>query len=633
MLHISSLSKSFGGQQVLADVTFAVAPGEKTALVGRNGCGKTTLLRIICGEEDADSGDIVLGPSCQLGYLHQEGQLDPSRTLYEEMLEVFASTKQLEQELRTLEEQMSAESDEIKLKSLMSRYANVQNRYDTADPHLIDAKINIVLNGMGFSTSDLPRHCREFSGGWQMRGAMAKLLLREPDLLLLDEPTNHLDVATVEWLENYLKKSSSAVLLVSHDRVFLDNLIKRTLELRNGVINDYAGNYSYYLEEREVRRALQQAAYENQQKQIAKDMEFVERFRYKATLATRVQSRIKLMEKRELIDAPDRDKRSMKADFQTATPSGHEALTINKVSKAYGSRQVLDSFSMEVKRGDRIALIGANGVGKSTLLRLLAGTEKQDSGTIKCGYKVVPVYYAQHQAEALDMTRTVLEEAADAAPRGVDQTRIRTILGCLLFEGDDVNKSVSVLSGGERSRLALARCILTPSNLLLLDEPTNHLDINSREALLEALSDYPGTIILVTHDRFFMNELATCVVEIRGGKAFRYIGSYDDYHRKREIEKKEEQAREKAELEKKKASAKPHTVKVKASGNPKPIRWKLEALEKRIFELEDELKALSEELADPKLYSDPALSSAKRARYEKCQAEVTELTAIWEEMA
>ena len=635
MLHVNQLTKSFGSRVLIEDATFAIAPGEKVALVGRNGCGKTTLFRILCGEEPYDSGTLVFGPSCRLGYLGQEGQLQPDRTLWEEMQEVFADIDDLERQMRALEEQMGTCSEE-ETEALLSRYGRLQNRFEHSEPHLIEAKIATILTGMGFKASDYQRRCREFSGGWQMRGAMARLLLREPDLLLMDEPTNHLDVQTVEWLEEYLLKSSSTVFIVSHDRYFLDKLVKRTLELRQGKIDSYAGNYSFYLQEREVRRELQQAAYDNQQKRLAQEMKFVERFRYKATLATRVQSRVKMIEKRERIEAPDRDQRALKAAFSETVASGEEVLNIHRVCKAYGERQVLQDLSLKVERGERIALVGVNGVGKSTLLRLLANLEAPDKGSIKAGYKLAPVYYAQHQAEALDADKTVLEEAAEVAPY-TDHTRIRTILGCLLFEGDDVNKKVGILSGGERSRVALSRCILTPSNLLLLDEPTNHLDITAREALLDALQNYEGTIIIVTHDRHFMNSIATAVVEIRDFQAFRYIGNYDEYHRKREAEKRQEaQALERAkqhEVTKTKTQVEKERKAVRqAHSGTHKIRWKLEVLEKRIYELEDAVLALGEQLGDPELYSDPDKAQAVQREYEAKKAEVEELTAIWDEM-
>lgn len=634
MLQISRVTKSFGGDTVLDGLSFSVSPGEKVGLVGRNGCGKTTLLRIVCGTERADSGVVSVAPGCTVGYLGQEGQLEPARTLYDEMHAVFDDVRNLEDELRGVEEQMAA-VEGAELEALLSRYGRLQSRFEHAEPHLVDARIRTVLHGMGFSDADMDRPCREFSGGWQMRGAMARLLLREPDLLLLDEPTNHLDLQAVEWLEEYLAVYPGCVVIVSHDRYFLDRVVKRILEIRAGEVHDFAGNYSFFLEERERRRELQRASYENQQKQLEHDRRFIERFRYKATFATRVQSRIKQVEKRDLVDAPDRDERGMKVGFVAAGTSGREVLSIRKVVKSYGPRKVLEGLSLEVERGERMALVGANGVGKSTLLRLLAGLEKPDGGTIRSGYRLSPVYYAQHQAEALNPDNTVLQEVDSAAPGHVDQTRIRTILGCLLFEGDEVHKKVGVLSGGERSRVALARCILTPSNLLLLDEPTNHLDLSARDALLDALEDYPGTIMLVTHDRHFMNELATCVVEIRDRQAFRYLGNYDAFRARRNKELQEIEDRRRREEEERQAKLRAANPKRGATpaGRGGPLKWKLEALEKKIFELEEEVARLTAELSDPGLYARPAEAAAKHEQYERLTAQVAELTAIWEEMA
>lgn len=636
VLHVSELSKSFGGQDILSRVSFAVSPGEKVALVGRNGCGKTTLLRILCGEESKDSGTVAFAPSCQLGYLGQEGQLVGTHSLYNEMSTAFANVKLLEADLRNVETQMSSCEDDVQMQALLNRYARLQDRFEHAEPHLIDAKIRTVLYGMGFRERDLDRECHEFSGGWQMRGAMARMLLREPDLLLLDEPTNHLDLQAVEWLENYLRAHTFTVLLVSHDRYFLDRVVNRTLELANTSIEEYPGNYSFYLEEREVRRELRLAAFQNQQKKLAQEMRFVERFRYKATLATRVQSRMKLIEKRELLSAPERDQRALKAKFELAGVSGREVLTIKNVKKSYGELAVLTGLSMELSRGERVSLVGANGVGKSTLLRLLAGLESPDGGTIRAGYKMAAVYYAQHQAEALDQTKTVLEEVSAIASRNTDQTRIRTILGCLLFEGDEVNKEISVLSGGERSRVALARCFLTPSNLLLLDEPTNHLDITAREALLDALEDYPGTILIVTHDRHFMNEISTSIIEIRDGQAYRYLGNYDAFQAKRRKEIQAEEDARQREQAKRLVPTKTQVEKKRKANQQqagtKKICWKLEPLEKAICALEDELATITQELADPALYSQPAAGKEKQALYDKKQGELSELTSIWEEM-
>ena len=666
MIHVIRLNKSYGSHVILNDVTFAVTPGSKVALVGRNGCGKTTLLHIISGTESYDSGQVILGPSCQVGYLGQEGQLNHDLTLYQEMEQVFADIKSLEAQVRDLEDTMSRlgssekPQDQELLQAVLSRYGRLRLRLEHSEPELIDAKIRSTLHGLGFKDSDIHRKTGEFSGGWQMRGSMAKLLLREPDLLLLDEPTNHLDIYAAEWLESYIRTSSSTIVLVSHDRYFMDHCISKVLELRNTKISEYAGNYSFYVQERERRRELQEAAYQNQQKKLKQEMRFVERFRYKATLASRVQSRLKLLEKQDLIEAPDREQRSLKAQFAQASASGQSVLSIKNVTKAYGSHQVLTGLSLEIQRGERVALTGANGVGKSTLLRLLDGLEEPDGGKIKPGYKIEPVYYAQHQAESLNMDRTILEEVYDVCGFAVDQTRVRTILGCLLFEGDDVNKKISILSGGERSRVALARCILQPSNLLLLDEPTNHLDVESRQALLDALQDYAGTIVIVTHDRFFMNELADVIVEIRDGHAYRYPGSYDEYvETRRKEQEREAKLKEAAQAQAQAATTKTQqgkkrkaalasyqaakaeeeaqrqaALKAAAMGAQaaRQFKWKLPALEKRICELEEELEDLGNRLASPEIYSDPEKVKELKALCEKKQRESSELNAIWEEM-
>ncbi|MHB2015849.1 MAG: ABC-F family ATP-binding cassette domain-containing protein [Candidatus Xenobia bacterium] len=631
MITVCDLSKQYSGRPLLDEVSLTLTPGQRIGLVGRNGCGKTTLLKILAGQIEADSGTVTRGPGTHVGYLGQEGQLSLERTLYEEMLEVFAGVFAREQEMRALEIQMAqAEGDE--LEALLARYSECQVEWEHGEGHTVDARVRTVLAGMGFRPTDLDRPCREFSGGWQMRGAMARLLLSAPTLLLLDEPTNHLDVGAVEWLESYLADYPGTVVLVSHDRYFLDRAVNRILELDRGDLDDYAGNYSFYLEEKVRRREAQQAAYENQQKKLEQDQRFIDRFRYKATLASRVKSREKMLERMERVDAPEEEAGSIRISFKPAASSGRMALVGKGLEKRYGDIHVLRGVELKVERDERIALVGPNGAGKSTLLRLLAGVEAADAGSVNAGFRMTPVYFAQHQAEALNAELTVLEEVASAAPPDADQTQIRTLLGCLLFSGEDVQKPVGVLSGGEKSRVALARCIATPSNFLFLDEPTNHLDIRAREALLGALQRYEGTIIFISHDRAFMDGLATQIAEFRDGQIEMHLGNYSDYKARREAE-----ARRQAQLDAAKAHAASRNgkkaYKPLGKAEPRPVEWTLEALEKKIIALEEEIKTVQAAMADPDLYRNPQAAQETTDRFHALTAECEALTAKWEELA
>lgn len=633
MIGVVNLEKHFGGHTVLDGISFSVNKGQRVALVGANGSGKTTLFRIISGSETADGGQVVLGPGAQIGYLGQEGQITAGRTLYEEMKEVFRHVDELEARLRELEEQMGQVQGEA-LAKLMDEYSAVQARYDHADPATVDARISKVTGGLGFSKSDLEKDCGLFSGGWQMRGAMARLLLRAPDCLLLDEPTNHLDLEAMEWLESYLMTYSGAVLMVSHDRVFLDKVSQRTLELRNADLEEYAGNYSFYLEEAEKRYELRLQRYKNQQKKLEQERRFIERFRYKATLSSRVKSKEKMLAKREMEELPEQRKKSVRMSFQGAQSSGSQVLKVKTASKSYGDHQIFSDLSFDLERGDRLALVGANGSGKTTLLKILAGAETADSGRVKFDEFVEMVYFAQHQAEALDPGKNILDEVESVAPSSVTQTEVRTLLGCFLFTGDDVFKPIEVLSGGEKSRVALTKCVLMPSNMLLLDEPTNHLDIESREALQDALDLYEGTIIFVTHDRALMNHLANKVLDLSAPGQELFKGTFEDYRRKKRLEAQREASKAKAEKKKPAKVAAPIQPKFEAKvDKAKRTPWKLEALEKKIFGLEERLEVLSQAMSDPKNYSNPVEQKKLTESYNRTKSECDELTALWEEMA
>ena len=636
MLTVQGIDKHFGARTVLEGVSFVLKPGQRVALVGRNGSGKTTLLKILSGQMLPDAGRVSLLDGMRLGYLEQEGHITAENTLYEEMRSCFAAVDQLELQVRQLEERLgTAEGDEAE--SLMKLYDRLQNRLLHAQPELIEARIQSILYGLGFTSQDLDKLCGHFSGGWQMRAALAKLLLDLPDVLLLDEPTNHLDVEAVEWLEDFLSEFSGAVLLVSHDRTFLDKVCNRTLELSVGELEDYAGNYSYYEAESARRYEAQMNLYRNQQKRLEQEMKFVERFRYKATLATRVQSRLKLIQKREMVDAPDREEQSIRLNFVPALDSGREVMSAKGICKTYGQREILKNIGVRVERGQRIALIGPNGSGKSTLMRLLCGTEAPDAGKVNLGYRLALVYFAQHQAEALNLGRTVMEEVQASAPAGTLPGQLRSLLGGLLFQGDTVFKKIGVLSGGERGRVALARCLATPSNLLALDEPTNHLDLDARENLLDALEQYPGTLLMISHDRYFLERLATQVWEMRGGGLRVFDGGYAEYRRslQQEALQAQRQAQEeekRRQQEHKQRAAEFRSNSKQARQEPKKHHWTLDALEKKIYQLEAEMADLSTEMGQPELYQNPEKAQKLQARFDGLQGECQQLTGLWEEM-
>jgi ATP-binding cassette, subfamily F, member 3 len=529
MIHVEGLTKRFGERVLLEDVSWHVKKRDRIGLSGPNGSGKTTLLRMLAGLQDPDAGSIRMASDTTIGYLPQDGLVHRGRTLHDEVTQAFAELLALKAEQHRLEESLSeaTDGDEGGHERLLERYAEVTDRFKDLGGWEMDARIAEVLKGLGFALADQQRRTEEFSGGWQMRIALAKLLLARPNLLLMDEPTNHLDLPARNWLEEYLHDYPGAVVLVSHDRYFLDATVKRITEVGLRTLTDYHGNYSHYVVEHAARMARLREAHLRQSEEIEKATAFINRFRYQATKARQVQSRIKQLDKVERIEIPPERKR-IRFQFPDAPKPGRVVMELKDVRRAYGAQVVLDGVEMVVERGDRIALVGANGAGKSTLMRLLAGVDQPDGGVRLLGHNVLIDYFAQDQAEVLNPARTVYEEMTSSSPSSM-VPRIRTILGGFLFSGDDAYKRVAVLSGGERNRLALAKMLLNPSNVLLLDEPTNHLDLDSKEVLLEALSDYGGTLIFVSHDRYFVDKLASKVVDVGGGQALAYPGGYEDF--------------------------------------------------------------------------------------------------------
>jgi len=523
VIQLEDVSKGFGGQQVFRDVTWRIADRERIGLVGPNGAGKTTLCRILAGLDEPDTGQVSRPRSATVGYLPQEVAGATSGSVLVEALSGFDEVWALEREMEDVARALETSPSE----ALTERYGELQHRFEALGGYRLETGARTILSGLGFAADELHRPLSEFSGGWRMRAALARLLLLAPSLLLLDEPTNHLDLASLAWLENFLSGYDGTVVVVSHDRYFLNRMVTSIADLTPDGLTVYPGDYDDFLVEREARRELLEARARNQAKRIAEVERFIERFRYQATKARQVQSRVKMLDKVERIELPGA-RRQVHFTFPEPPRTGRRVATLAGLHKAYGDNVVYRGVHLEVERGERLALVGDNGAGKSTLLKMLAGVLAFDRGERTLGSHVAVHYYAQHQLDALNPARTVLEEMEAVAPEST-HTRLRTILGAFLFSGDAVEKKVSVLSGGEKARLALARMLVRPAALLCLDEPTNHLDLASREVLEAALAGFPGTIVFISHDRYFINRIATVVVEVAGGALTRYPGTYDDY--------------------------------------------------------------------------------------------------------
>ncbi|MGC9223076.1 MAG: ABC-F family ATP-binding cassette domain-containing protein [Terracidiphilus sp.] len=533
MLALQNAGKRFGPRVLFLEANWLIQNQEKTALVGANGTGKSTLMKILAGLETLDYGSLDRTRGMSIGYLPQEGLQLAGRTVFDECLTVFDELHEMEREVERLAAQMAElDHESQEFQSVAERYSLLQDRFHSLDGYALDAQVGSVLTGLGFGKQDWTRQTGEFSGGWQMRIALAKLLLAKPNLLLLDEPTNHLDLETRNWLEGYLKSYPFGYILISHDRYFLDVTIDRTVEIWNKRLTIYQGNYTKYLKQKDERRDQLLAAYRNQRERIEHLEAFINRFRYQATKARQVQSRIKELEKIERIEVPEEEP-VIHFKFPQPPPSGRIVAEAESLRKDYGAKCVFSDARFTIERGDRVALVGVNGAGKSTLIKLLTGDELPSAGSIKLGHNVAVEYFAQDQYKVLDPEARMLDDIGRAAVR-VPEVTLRSLLGCFLFSGDDVFKPLGVLSGGERNRYALARILVSPANFLLLDEPTNHLDMRAKDVLLEALDSYSGTVIFVSHDRYFIDRLATRVLEIENGAIAAYEGNYEDYLRRKE---------------------------------------------------------------------------------------------------
>jgi ATP-binding cassette subfamily F protein 3 len=528
MIQLSAAGKRFGPKVLFQDLDWLITPRDRVGLVGANGTGKTTLLKMLSGLESLDYGTSNRQRGIRCGYLPQDGLSLSGRTVFAECLSVFHDVHQMQREMEELAARMGdVDHEGEEYQEIAERFHQVQAELHARDGYNIESEVGVVLNGLGFKKEDWERRTEEFSGGWQMRIALAKLLLEKPNLLLLDEPTNHLDLETRNWLEQYLGDYPHAYVLISHDRYFLDVTVKKIAEIWNKKVWFYPGNYEKYLAQKTQRREQLEAAYKNQQAKVEQLQAFINRFRYQATKAKQVQSRVKELERMEKIEIPPEEK-AIHFSFPQPQPSGRMVAEAKELGKSYGAKQVFAQADFVIERGDRIALVGVNGAGKSTLIKLLSGLEPATTGDIKLGHNVDVDYFAQDQYKALDTQARMLDDLFSVAPRST-QTELRSLLGCFLFSEDDVFKTIGVLSGGERNRYALARMLLHPSNFLLLDEPTNHLDLRAKDVLLESLKKFTGTVVFVSHDRYFIDKLATRVFEIGDGRIEVFPGNYEDY--------------------------------------------------------------------------------------------------------
>jgi ATP-binding cassette subfamily F protein 3 len=630
LVQLEGVAKAYGGQSLFRDVSWRLLPGQRIGLVGPNGVGKTTLCRILAGLEEPDAGRVSRARDATVGYLPQEVGGTGSGSVLAEALGGFEEVWRLERELEQVAAELATAPDD----ALTARYGELQHRFEALGGYRLENEARTLLSGLGFAVADLNRPLGEFSGGWRMRAALARLLLLRPSLLLLDEPTNHLDIESLAWLEDFLAAYEGVVVVVSHDRYFLNRMVGFIAELGPGGLTLYTGDYDDYLVEREARRQLLEAQARNQAKRVAEIERFIERFRYQATKARQVQSRVKMLQRLDRVEV-EAGPRRIRFTFPEPPRTGRRVASLRGVHKAYGATVVYAGVDLEVERGERVALVGVNGAGKSTLLRIMAGVLDFERGERTLGPGVQAHYYAQHQLDALDPTRTVLEEMVAAAP-DLGTTRLRTVLGAFLFSGDAVDKKVAVLSGGEKARLALARMLVRPAALLCLDEPTNHLDLASREVLEDALAAFPGTIVFISHDRYFINRIATKVVEVAAGSLTAHPGDYDDY-----LAAKARSAGEPAPAVAR-AAERPARRRGGDTG-PRPaagvreMRRRLEDIERQIHGLEERLQALGETLGDPRLYADGervrAVSNERRAAEEQVAGLLREWEALSTELA
>ena len=627
MISLDNLTVSYGGWTLFDGISFLINEKDRIGLVGKNGAGKTTLLRIITGEQQPTEGAVTINGECTIGYLPQQMRVADTTTLKAETEKAFDEVLRLEAESASLTNEIAERTDyeSEEYATLLQRLNEVQDRYHILGGDTREADIEKTLLGLGFKREDFSRATSEFSGGWRMRIELAKLLLRRPSIFLLDEPTNHLDIESIQWLEEYLKNYNGAVLLISHDRAFLDNVTTRTVELSLGHIYDYKVPYSKFVELRAERRAQQMAAYENQQRLIEKTEEFIEKFRYKPTKSNQVQSRIKQLEKLDRIEVEEEDLATLNIKFPPAPRSGQIVAEIKEVGKAFGQKRIFSDATFTIERGQKIALVGRNGEGKTTMARMIIGELEATEGTIRLGANVNIGYYAQNQDDLMDGEFTVFD-TLDRVATGDIRTRLRDILGAFLFRGEDIDKKVKVLSGGERSRLAMARLMLEPYNLLVLDEPTNHMDMRSKDILKRAIQKYDGTVIVVSHDRDFLDGMVDRIYEFRDGGVKEYLGGIYYFLEKRKVESLQEIERKDT------PAAQPSTDKGISQGKLSYEQKLIRKLRKAVESIEEELGTTESRIAeyDAKFASATEYNEADYIEYNKLKEHYDHLMHEWE---
>jgi ATP-binding cassette, subfamily F, member 3 len=631
MIAINDLTFEIGARALYDEANWHIKPGEKIGLIGANGTGKTTLLKIIVGDYKPTSGTISMAKDLKMGYLNQDLlSYSSDKSIVEVAMEAFERQNILHHEIEELLKKLETDYSE----DILHKLSDKQHEFELLDGYNIEYKAHEILAGLGFSEEDCARKLSTFSGGWRMRVMLAKILLQAPDILLLDEPTNHLDLPSIQWLEEYLKAFEGAIVIVSHDRWFLDKVINRTVETRKGKLTVYAGNYSFYLEEKALRGEIQKGEFKNQQAKIRQEERLIERFRAKASKAKMAQSRIKMLDKLERVEDVDDENPSVNFNFRFSKQSGRHVITLEHITKKYPAIDILDDAEAVIEKGDKIALIGANGKGKSTLLRIIADADHDFKGKMVTGHNVTETFFAQHQLESLHLENEILAELQAFAPKHTD-TELRSILGSFLFTGDDVFKKIKVLSGGEKSRVALAKALTADANFLILDEPTNHLDIQSVNILIQALQQYEGTFIAVSHDRFFLDNIANKIWFIEDQKIKIYPGTYAEYEvwqAKRKLEPKAAIPTPQPKKEEPKPVVKQAQTDDKAK-QLKKLNSDLGQMETKIAELEKEVKELENKLAEPGVYNDQAKSKEVNAAYSAKKAELAKVQDEWETLA
>ncbi|EFK55977.1 ABC-F family ATP-binding cassette domain-containing protein [Sphingobacterium spiritivorum] len=630
MISINNLTFEIGSRALYDEASWHIKPGDKVGLIGANGTGKSTLLRLIVGQYTPTSGTISMAKDLKIGYLNQDLlSYHSDKSILHVAMEAFERQNQLHTEIENLLQKLETDySDEI-----LNKLSDKQMEFEALDGYNIEFRAHEILAGLGFSEDEQKRPLATFSGGWRMRVMLARILLQTPDILLLDEPTNHMDLPSIKWLENYLQAFEGAIVIVSHDRYFLDRIIKKTVESRKGKLTLYAGNYSFYLEEKALRSEIQSNQFKNQQAKIKQEERLIERFRAKASKAKMAQSRIKALDRMEKIDDVDDDNPTVNFQFKFSKPSGRHVVTLENISKSYPNLEILKNTDGLIEKGDKIALIGANGKGKSTLLRIVADADHEYTGTSTKGHNVSQTFFAQHQLEALHLENSIIAEMQAFAPKHTE-TELRSILGCFLFSGDDAFKKIKVLSGGEKSRVALAKALTADANFLVLDEPTNHLDMQSVNILIQALQQYEGTLIVVSHDRYFLDHVANKIWFIEDKEIKEYPGTYQEYEEwnaKRILNPAEKKPEKKVVAEQpKKAKPAPTEDKFKIISKKNK---ELATLEQEISEKENEVRFLENEIAKEEIYSDAVKLQDHTRRYNSEKALLNQLQKNWEELA